>query len=286
MATTFSDSIKEYQQKAFRLDPPASIKNFDQAVDFINERGVVLFWPVKGIFFPSLWTAVAGDRPVPNEHDDPAHITWRWKDSALGNRVWYYAKILRYKSTFISLGVLPYFYALSDNYGSPKEDYLLAYQDGHLTLTEKLIYEAILNNGPMHTIDLRQTVHLSVKNNDNLFNRAMEKLQAGFRLVPVGIAEAGTWNYAFIYDLTTNHFPGLVEEARGVGEMEARKKLVEIYFLSLGASDDKNLKKLYRWDGEIVNRVLDSLVSDGFLVKSPVRVTTDSNWYSLPFLAQ
>ncbi len=47
----------------------------DQAIKFVQERGFVFFWPIKGVEFPSLWTAVAGNRPVSNEHDDPGHVT-------------------------------------------------------------------------------------------------------------------------------------------------------------------------------------------------------------------
>ena len=54
---------------------------------------------------PSLWVAVAGDRPVPDEHDDPGHVTWGWKDGLLGKRRWYYGRVLRKRNTFISLDI-------------------------------------------------------------------------------------------------------------------------------------------------------------------------------------
>jgi hypothetical protein len=198
MSTLQMNLVNSYRVRTFRLKDEDRIRNPEQALEYINERGYIFFWPVKGAHFPNLWSAVAGDRPVPNEHDDPAHVTWGWKDRALGKRIWYYAKVLRYKATFISLDVLPFFYALSENFGSPDEDYLIAYQDGHLTLAEKLVYEVILNNGPMHTIELRQAAHLTGKASESGFNRALEKLQAEFRILPVGVAEAGTWKYAFI----------------------------------------------------------------------------------------
>ncbi len=47
------------------------------------------------------------------------------KEELLGySGAWYYAKVLRKKSTFIAHDALPYFYALSENYGAPEEDYL------------------------------------------------------------------------------------------------------------------------------------------------------------------
>ena len=283
MEIHLNEAVIAYQKKTFRLDVNESVKNIDQAISFVNERGYILFWPVKRVHFPSLWTAVAGDRPVPNEHDDPGHVTWGWKDSSLGKHIWYYAKVLRYKATFISMDVLPYFYALSENYGSPDEDYLIAYHDGHLTHAEKLIYEAILDNGPMHTIELRHKVHLSGKTSDSVFARALEKLQGEFRIVPVGIAEAGSWKYAFIYDLTSRHYPDLVDKARLINENHARKKLIELFFLSLGAAGEDEVRRLFRWKPEIIQHVLESLEKDGLLVKVTGSKIEDKS-YCLPFL--
>ena len=134
--------LKQHRSQTFLLPPCKPLRTRAQAVKFVDRRGFVYFWPIKGVDLPSLWTAVAGDRPVPAQHDDPAHITWGWKDGALGKRIWYYAKVLRRKATMISLDSAPYFYALSRNYGSMEEDHLVAYEEGHLTLAAKNIYEA------------------------------------------------------------------------------------------------------------------------------------------------
>jgi len=119
-------SIEAYRAKSYL--PTRRLATVEQAIKFVQERGFVFFWPIKGIEFPSLWTAVAGDRPVANEHDDPGHVTWGWKDQMLGKREWYYAKMLRKKATLVSLEVAPYFYALTENYGDPEQDYLIQYE--------------------------------------------------------------------------------------------------------------------------------------------------------------
>ncbi|MCI0553050.1 MAG: hypothetical protein L0287_19050, partial [Anaerolineae bacterium] len=118
--------LDKHRARTFSLPPSPRVASPKVALDFINERGFIYFWPIKGIDLPNLWTAVAGNRVVADKHDDPGHITWGWKDRALDKRTWYYAKILRKKATMISLDIAPYFYALSENYGSPEEDYLLA----------------------------------------------------------------------------------------------------------------------------------------------------------------
>jgi hypothetical protein len=123
--------LQAYRAKTYRLLPGTRLTNVDEALTFVEERGYIIFWPIKSINLPSLWTAVAGDRPVASEHDDPGHITWRWKDEMLNQRLWYYGKLLRGKATFVSLQVLPFFYTLSDRVAE-FDDYRMAYEAGRL----------------------------------------------------------------------------------------------------------------------------------------------------------
>ncbi len=95
--------LDHYREGTYRYSARLRISSVNQAVDFTNERGFLFFWPNKGIEMPSLWCAVAGNRSVPNDHDDPAQITWTWKDSLLGKKRWYYARILCHRNTLISL---------------------------------------------------------------------------------------------------------------------------------------------------------------------------------------
>lgn len=94
------------------------LRNQNETVDWVNTRGLVFFWPIKDFPFPSLWFAVAKDRPV--TYEDTRNVTWGWKDEALGKRIGYYGKLLKRKSTFVSMDIAPYFFALTNNYGIPK----------------------------------------------------------------------------------------------------------------------------------------------------------------------
>jgi hypothetical protein len=278
------ERLTKLQKRSSHLLPRTRVTTPAGALDFVNERGFIFFWPVKGIALPSLWTAVAGDRPVPDEHDDPGHITWGWKDDALGKRQWYYGKILHRKGTFISLDVVPYFYALSENFGDIQEDHLLAYQEGRLTLAAKLVYEVLLKEGMMNTIDLRREAHLTSKASDTEFNRALEDLMADFKILPVGTAEAGAWHYAYQYDLTARYFPDLPGKARPIGEAQARQKLIELYLASVGAFHLGAVTKLFRWTPELARRALTRLVQSGLLKEGVSHPRMPGEWYALPEL--
>ena len=253
--------LQSHRQRTFGLPPAKRLSSPAQALTFVNKRGFTYFWPIKGIDLPSLWTAVAGDRPVADKHDDPGHITWGWKDGALDKKIWYYGKILRGKATMISLEVAPYFYALSENYGSPEEDYLIAYQEGRLTQASKQVYETLLENGALNTLDLRKKAKLS-NAKDSEFNKALEQLQRDFKILPVGVAQAGAWNYSHIYEIVTRHYPDLSEQARGIKESQARAKLLELYFDMVGAAQLRDVNKLFGWGNEIVKKAVNKLLEN------------------------
>ncbi len=232
---------------------------------YVTERGYIYFWPINGITLPSLWGAVAGDRPVPDEHDDPGHVSWDWKDSLLGKHVWFYGKILRKRATIISMEIAPYFYALTENYGSPEEDYLTVYEQGRMTQEAKAVYEALLDCSPLDTINLRKTAHLSSSESASRFERALSDLQADFKIMPVAVVDAGSWHYSFAYDIVARYEPDIVEKARYLGELDARQKILDLYFHSLGAAQSRDMQKLFGWKPIDTRQSVDRLEQAGII---------------------
>jgi hypothetical protein len=263
MPTTSFDRIAGHRSDTFRLRPHQQLRSKEEAVSFVNERGFVYFWPIKEIALPSLWAAVAGERPVADAHDDPGHVTWGWKDQLLGARQWYYAKVLRKRSTMISLETLPYFYALTENYGAPDEDYLQQYREGKLSHEAKTIYEVLLEQGPLDSPALRTAARMTSRGSDAPFSRAMTFLQTDFKVLPVGVAEVGSWKYAFIYELTHRHYPDLAERARPISTRQARTKLTELYLRSVGGALPGDVSKVFGWATADVARATQDAVESG-----------------------
>lgn len=264
MAIT-KEHLESYRANTFRLRPELRLETKEDALRFVNERGFVYFWPIKGVIFPSLWAAVVGNRPVADKHDDPGHVTWGWKDEMLSRRQWYYAKVLRGKATLIALDVAPYFYALSENYGDPENDYLQLYEDGLLSREAKMIYEALLREGPLDTVNLRRVIHMTSKASNSPFERGLVQLQRDFKILPVGVAQTGAWRYSFIYDLVHRHYPELPARARPITRRAAREKLVTLYFAAVGAATPAGIRQLFQWKPRQVSQVLQKLVETGEL---------------------
>ena len=269
MVAFSQERLQSYRARTYRTAAGLRLASEDDAVDFVNQRGFVFFWPIKGYDFPNLWAAAAGDRPVPDEHDDPGHITWSWKDNLLGARRWYYGRVLRQRNAMISLESLPYFYVLTNNYGDPENDYLEQYLQGTMTAEAKSVYETLLHEGPLDTIALRKAARLSSRESDSRFNKAMNDLQMDFKVLPVGISPVGAWRYAFIYDLSYRHFPNLIEQASHIFESDARLHLAQKAICSLGAIQANFIARLFRWNKIDWEKCYQQLLSSDSYISAP-----------------
>jgi len=271
--------LRIYRADTFRLLPGAAITNVEDALTFVEDRGFVNLWPIKGIDLPSLWTAVAGDRPVANEHNDPGHITWRWKDEMLSRRRWYYGKLLRGKATFVSMHVLPYFYALTERVAE-LDDYRLAYEAGHLSQDARVVADVLYNKGAQHTIQLRRMAHLSARSSKARFNKALVDLQRGLWVLPVGVAHAGSWRYAFTYELLDRWLPEISQRARGITMFGARAHLTGLYLDSVGAAIPGAIGRLFGWQTKEITSALSRLEEAG-----DAAVLSDGRWATMKALS-
>ena len=97
-----------------------------------------------------------GRPSVPDARDNPGTSPGVEKVEVLGE-----ALVLRQGAAQAShlhrLATLPYFYALSENYGEPEKDYLVQYEEGRLTWEAKTLYETMRNEGPPDTVSLRNS---------------------------------------------------------------------------------------------------------------------------------
>ncbi|MDO9546487.1 MAG: hypothetical protein Q7J07_07030 [Pelolinea sp.] len=233
---------------------------------------------------PSLWCAVAGDRPVPNNHDDPGHITWRWKDDLIGKRKWYYSKVLRRKSTIISLDLIPNFFALTPSVHDGLEEILFHYKKGSISIEEKFIFQQLSNFGPSDTIELRKKLSASFTQNVSSFNRALELLQRDLRITPSGISRNGRWKYSYIYQTVSREFPDLVELSNKINKEDAILSILRSFFRSNGIGTIDEINKLFRWQKETILDAISALISNCEIIKACPFWDAGEEIYSIPEL--
>ena len=141
-----------------------------------------------------------------------------------------------------------------------------------MTAEVRAIYEAILENGPLDTVRLRREARMSAGGSlasasaKSRFDRALVELQVGLKVIPIGVAEAGAWNYAFVYELLPRWFPEIPTQARLIGRAEARRVLVKRYLDNVVAADRAMIAKVFhvlKWTPKELERTIAALLEKG-----------------------
>jgi hypothetical protein len=244
-----ADQVKQWRDIRYRRTPDLKVRAPEQALDFVNDVGFCLLFPARGVEMPSLWEAICGEiRPLPRPHDDrELGYTWRWKDELPSRGMVYYGKLLRKKPTLISLEMLPYFYALSENYGD-LDDYMVEYEEGKLSEEARRVYEALLEHRALPTSQLRRRAGLAGKSNAARFDRALLELQLGLKIVKTGISDASAWKYCYVYDVLLRRWPDLPRRAQVISTHEARSTLLLTYVHNVGVTTVNSVARLFGWE--------------------------------------
>ena len=93
------------------------------------------------------------------------------------------------------------------------------------------------------------------------------------RILPVGVAEAGAWRYAFIYDLVPRHFPGLAADARPITRGQARTRLVARHLDNVVAASQAEIVRVFgvlKWTPHELEKTLTALIERRMVIKIPV----------------
>ena len=107
---------------------------------------------------------------------------------------------------------------------------------------------------------------MSAESAKSRFDRALVELQVGLKVVPTGVAEAGAWNYAFVYELFQRWLPDIPGQARSIKRGEARRVLVQRYLDNVVAIDRKMIAKVFHvlhWTKRELDRTIATLLEEG-----------------------
>jgi hypothetical protein len=189
-------------QKMFEED---TLKTEGEALGFINKYGVVTLLPIRGVSFPNLYQATAG-----NSKEEKLQRTWGWADNLAEKKKIHYGKLVRKQVTLISLEIFPHFYKL---YGKRK-----------LSKTAQEILEFLKQKGAASTTLLKKNLNLMGKAKKYEFTRAMDELQVTFSVAVVGRKECPRMTYS--YDLIERLMPkDLMEKALNMSEITAKERI-------------------------------------------------------------
>ncbi|MFN8596337.1 MAG: crosslink repair DNA glycosylase YcaQ family protein [Anaerolineae bacterium] len=274
MSTLTKAAVIDRREVRYRRRMNLRVTTPEQAVKFVNDVGFSFLFPIQSVEMPSLWDAIAGRvMKTTNKHSGyEIERTWGWKDESLDKKWWYYGKLIRDKATLVSLDVLPTFYALSENYGDYENDYLEEYRTGAISSEAKQIYEALLQYGALDAIRLRREARMSSDESKPRFEKALTDLQAGLKVLPIGIAPVGAWRYAFIYEILPRWLPDVPDRARAISRTEARRRILDRYIHNVIAAPLPTIARLFKWKSTEAQQAAEALAAAG-RVELDVKVT-------------
>ncbi len=90
------------------------------------------------------------------------------------------------------------------------------------------------------------------------FGKAMTELQSTLRIVKVDVSDDGT-----IWNLFSRWMPEVIEASSRIKRKEAMKSIVLTYISDLVIITPKMINRLFGWDPEEINEVLQLLDQDG-----------------------
>jgi hypothetical protein len=271
------DIQKLQDRKAHRL-PSLRIKTIDSAGKFIHEVGFCLLFPLDRINLPTLYDATCGgERKIMAGWSETMQKLWSWKDELAANKQAFFGKYFKGRPSFISLEMLPYFYAISGNYGGI-EDYQEIYEEGRITQEAKRICDFIYNKGATPTVRLKKEAGFRGKGGGYRFDKALKELQRSLLVANRGIYTGESSWPSIIVDLLPRIFPKEVKKSLKVSEEKARKEIVKKFFDVALAARGKDLNGILDWKGEHVQSTLDALLKEGVIHESKDKFYISSNF--------
>jgi Winged helix DNA-binding domain len=228
------------------------IRSKAQALRFINAVGFCYAFTPGPAHVPSLFEVL-------DTRSDDVRWTWAWdwKEALPTAKRAYYGRLLARKPTFVSMDLLPHFYALTGNVGQA-DDYLRLYAEGRLTALARRVYEVVARRGASTTRQIRAEVEPDRRGSSPRLLRAFAELQNLLLLARVGEVE-GRGNYAYVWDVFERWLPDIVTRASPLSHRAAAARVLEQYVRIAGAPRPADAASLFGWSPLVIGTAIGDL---------------------------
>ena len=199
---------------------------------------------------------------------------WPWKDELPEAKKLYYGKLLVKKPTFVSMKMLPIFYATFGRAGET-DDHIDDVRAGRLSDLARRVVEYLAHRGETQKKRMRADLGIESKEGRGDLERAIEDLQRLMYVARVKAVGERSDDYNYTYDLFVRRYPETVKAAERHTSADASAAvLLRLLALSGGVSA-KQIGRLFDWDEERTARAIElverrrGLVRAGSLVVLP-----------------
>jgi hypothetical protein len=253
-------AIAAHQAKVLKTH---RVRNAGQLVQLIDALG-----------FAFAFTLRTGDAPIPacfdhlstNDTDRKWSWMWGWKDELPEEKKLYYGVLLSRKPTFVSMKLLPTFYATFGRAGEA-DDHEADVRAGRLSDVARRIIEFLAQNGETQTKRMRAELGITSKEGRATYGKAIDDIQRLMYVARVRAVGEFRENYNYTYDLFVRRYPEAVKVAERLSSADATAALVARTCELAGAVTEKQLARLFEWDDAVAQRAIARAESERKLVR-------------------
>jgi hypothetical protein len=235
-----------------RVQKAHRVRNADQLVQLIDALG-----------FAFAFTLRTGDAPIPacfdhlstNDEGRKWGWMWGWKDELAAEKRLYYGTLLARKPTFVSLKLLPVFYATFGRAGEV-DDHVADVRAGRLSDVGRRIIEFLAQNGETQTKRMRAELGITSKEGRATYGKAIDDVQRLMYVARVRAVGEGREDYNYTYDLFLHRYPEIVKAAERLTSADATAALVARTLELAGAVTEKQLMRLFDWEDAVAQRAI------------------------------
>src|SRR5881397_4139225 len=174
---------------------------------------------------------------------------WGWKDELAEKKRLYYGKLLVKKPTFVSMKMLPTFYATFGRAGDP-DDHLEDVRAGRLSEIARRIIEFLAVNGETQTKRMRAALGITSQEGKSDYAKAIEELQRLMYVARVRAVGEGREDYNYTYDLFVHRYPETVRAAERSSSAGAMSALLAHLLELAGGVTEKQVARIFDWGDE------------------------------------
>jgi len=243
------DPVQRHRDKINRAH---RVRNAGQLVQLIDAFG-----------FAFAFTLRTGDAPIPacfdhlstNDEGRKWGWMWGWKDELAEEKKLYYGTLLSRKPTFVSMKLLPTFYATFGRAGEA-DDHVADVRAGRLSDVARRIIEFLAQNGETQTKRMRAELGITSKEGRATYGKAIDDVQRLMYVARVRAVGEGREDYNYTYDIFVRRYPEAVKAAERLSSAEATVALLARTLELAGSVTEKQLTRLFDWDDAVVHRAI------------------------------
>src|SRR5207245_7643577 len=192
---------------------------------------------------------------------------WGWKDELAEGKRLYYGKLLVRKPTFVSMKMLPVFYATFGRAGDP-DDHLDDVRAGRLSEIARRIIDFLAQNGETQTKRMRAALGITSADGKSDYAKAIEELQRLMYVARVRAVGEGREDSNYTYDLFVRRYPETVRAAERSTSADAMSALLAHLVELAGGVTEREVARLFEWSADRVAHVIARLEARRVLIRA------------------